>query len=165
MAAEQTFRWLNQFSQVKMMNECHYLLFFAYILDLHNLKVSGLLRETKPSTPMPSEGLSSSHEQSSSPSSVLFTKSIVDSTDSLVTGIDNLTFQQQDDEPSGSTTNPTSKLKCSACSQTLKSASGLTRHMKSIHNISKGTLFKCDQCSKTFSTKGSLGRHMKSHKD
>ena len=41
---EQVFSRLNKFTQVKGMNESHFLFFFIYLLDLQNLSIEGRLR-------------------------------------------------------------------------------------------------------------------------
>ena len=42
---EQSFAWSNQYSNVKSMNGPRFNHFFHYLLDLHNLRVEGVLRQ------------------------------------------------------------------------------------------------------------------------
>ena len=45
-ACEQTFNWVNKFTNVKSMNESNFYIFFSVIFDYHNLHNQGMLRST-----------------------------------------------------------------------------------------------------------------------
>ena len=58
-SCEQTFRWVNQFTSVKAMNDVRFWFFFTYVFDLHNTNNQGNLRSTvHPKSPLRWEQLS-----------------------------------------------------------------------------------------------------------
>ena len=142
---EQTFNFFNKFTQVKGMNHHRFRLFFVYMIDLHNLKISDKLHTTHP-------------KQLKLPP--------VDKNADLCSALNELTItidDEKEEEKKKTTTCPI----CGKNDFGLKNPkSGLNRHMKSAHKneiqVPDGAI-KCPQCPKICKNQSGLTRHQKVH--
>ena len=140
---EQTFNFFNKFTQVKGMNHHRFRLFFVYMIDLHNLKISGELHITHPNKlNMPT----------------------VETNDELCSALNELDIGSEEAKEEGKEKSTTCQI-CGKNDFGLKNPkSGLTRHMKSVHKKElKVPAFKCPECDKICKNSSGLTRHKKTH--
>ena len=145
---EQTFRWTNGYKQVKSMNQFRFRLFFTYLIDLHNLKISDQLQITHPL---------SKHT------------SIQDNV--LVTAFEDLNIKKctdpaKDIAETDTVEDAKSTITCPICGKNnfgqKNPKSGLTRHLNSVHkgeDIPKAEGIKCPHCNKICKNASGLSRH------
>ena len=140
---EQSFRFLNKYTNVKCMNNVHFTHYFIFIIDIHNLHLTKQIFKLRPGyvppplSPIPTQGI----ELDNAIDTAL--KDIESKMDKIVV---------------------TSGNSCDKCSFKAQSKKGLTQHMTQKHTKIK-TDFNCMYCKKSFSSQSSLNRHVKSCKE
>ena len=143
---EQTFNFFNKFTQVKGMSHHRFRLFFVYMVDFHNLKISNELHMTHPKMiKVPNN----------------------DTSDRLCSALNELKIGSEDAKEEEKELS----IACPICGKNdfgLKNPkSGLTGHMKSLHKneikVPEGAL-KCPHCDKICKNSSGLTRHQKVHK-
>ena len=146
MVCEQTFTFLNKFKYCKTMNSGRFQLFMLYVIDVHNLKLSGTgkngrLKEIKPEY-VPA--VSSSNQNKN-----INARAVDDLADRIGTiGI-------------------TTDHPCDECKRTFSKKEGLTRHKIKIHQakqVSNDSKLVCDVCHKTYASVSTLNRHKRDTK-
>ena len=142
---EQVFSRLNRYTQVKGMNENHFLFFFIYILDLHNHSLEGRLRLiANPKSNFRKLIVEESNE-------IVACKEDIDdlSTSIAVLSISEKVHEEDDKRP----------FKCSLCNATYKLEGYLKNHRKNKH-VEKENFFTCGYCAIRFQSKKQLTRHL-----
>ena len=155
---EQVFSRLNKFTQVKGMNESHFLFFFIYLLDLQNLSIEGRLRSV--ANPMSSER--KSIVQKSYGKENNFSEDIVIALSNSITSMD---ISKIEEEVAKVDIHHVKPYKCNKCDAEYKLEGFLKKHSQQKHNRSLELHHSCNVCDTKFEMKKQLTRHMKAHKD
>ena len=157
-ACEQTFKWCNQFTSVKGMNESHFWFFFTVVFDMHNLHVEGRLR-------------SIAHPQSAFRWDALklmdCEPSLLDGQDEEVVDKDNSLTLLEDGLSGlsiGKGLPDEVSYKCDDCGAKYKKPWLLKSHMKKKHEtVPEVDVYKCNECEASFDSQRNLNRHVKTH--
>ena len=153
---EQVFSRLNKFTQVKGMNESHFLFFFIYILDLQNLSIEKRLREV--ANPLSAERtriVAEAYKSKDTP--------VTEVIENLSLSLASLNVNQQTEKVSQN--QESSKLyNCNMCTAKYKMQGFLKKHTEQKHG-EKMSLLECDLCKSKFDSKKQQTRHMKIHEE
>ena len=145
------------------MNHHRFRLFFSYMIDLQNLRNTNELHVSHPlsdsQTVKPDKDLTAELQTA-------FENLNVDS-ERITSNKENLHDNTKKTTPSKD--NNKTNESCPICGKTIKSKSGLTRHLKSIHkdqDLPLQTGLKCMFCDKYCKNQSGLKRHQEyKHKD
>ena len=168
-ACEQAFKWLNQFKNLKTMNESRFKFFLLYMIDLHNLHIEN--RVDLVANPLNEKR---EHEVESLKSMNCILQKEIDAKpvvndnedliDDLVAGIGSkLTLEdsEKDDALENCYTELSSGMKCNYCPGIYKREGHLRNHLESKHT--KSFKLSCS-CGKLFPDSTRLNRHKKNCK-
>ena len=159
-ACEQAFKWLNEFKNMKTMNESRFKFFLLYMIDLHNLHIEKRVA-------LVANPLNHKREEEIPSRDVVSRDAKVDKIDE---GIDNLvgeikaklTLVEDQVDKTDSIEDCYSKdgtdLKCNFCPGVYKREGHLRNHLKTKHNRSFEMICKC---GKPFVDSTRLNRHKK----
>ena len=176
--AEQTFSWMNKFSQSKGMNRARFSLFLLYILDLHNLNKEGKFYETRPDfipieKKVTNDGNKVNYDSANANTGIVgddkvtadkngnTSTTMVDdgNKDKNGNGFDNAAIGKICQQLSVTNLNEF-EFHCKECNKVFKTERGLKQHNNKIHNVqSNSKSHKCDVCGAQFSTGSNLNRH------
>ena len=150
---EQVFSRLNKFTQVKGMNESHFLFFFIYLLDLQNLSIEGRLRLV--ANPLSTERR------------LIVEKSY--GTKTNVEIVEDVAMENIEKDVSEKVADSFPKIdkdifKCEMCAAQYKHKGSLNKHTQQKHSV-KQVLFICSSCGAKFLTKKQHTRHMQKHEE
>ena len=146
---EQVFSRLNKFTQVKGMNESHFLFFFIYLLDLQNLSIEGRLRLV--ANPLSTERKLIVEKSYGTQTNVEIIEDVV--MKSSAKDVSEKVPKIQEDI-----------FKCEMCDAQYKHKGSLNKHTKQKHSV-KQDLFICPSCGAKFLTKKQHTRHMQKHEE
>ena len=150
---EQVFSRLNKFTQVKGMNESHFLFFFIYLLDLQNLAIEGRLRSVaNPFSPERIEIVERSYYDE------CISNDIPRDLTLLLPSVDELEHIE------AVVQNEKNLFECQMCDAKYKHQGSLKKHKQKKHSIVQG-LIVCQLCDAKFQTKKQHTRHLKTHED
>ena len=148
---EQVFSRLNKFTQVKGMNECHFLFFFIYLLDLQNLAIEGRLRSV--ANPLSSERkqiVQKAYKDKSVMDEIPKELAIPAIPAKESENIEAMMGYKED------------LFQCQMCEARYKHRGSLNKHSKQKHGAHQG-LFFCQHCDAKFQTKKQHTRHAQNH--
>lgn len=143
---EQTFAWINRYTQCHGMNESRFFWFFLYLIDLRNNA-----KEEKLRTLLDPNG-EERKLYCDSLSKTLLTSSL--SKKDVLPLQPAQPYQEHDD----------GTYSCSYCARSYKQLGSLAKHLDTNHAITNAVSFKCSTCGKSFETKFKLTRHVKTCK-
>ena len=152
-ACEQAFKWLNEFKNIKSMNEPRFKFYLLYMIDLHNLHIEGQVQVKANPLNIDREVILANKK----------TEIMSKDFDKLETAFDTMlvlnqkeeTFEDCFDEKHG-------QLQCKFCPGSYKKEGHLRNHLESKHN--KKFKIICSNCSSQFPDSNRLTRHKKSCK-
>ena len=160
-ACEQAFKWLNQFKNMKTMNESRFKFFLLYVIDLHNLHIEHRVDLIANPLNEKREGVINSRELKVDEKEQQVTKVIVDVDDLVMDVARKLTLDGADNEEhfEHCFTKDDNGLKCNFCPGIYQREGHLRNHLKTKHNRSFDLTCKC---GKYFANSTRLNRHKKS---
>ena len=162
-ACEQAFKWLNEFKNLKTMNESRFKFFLLYVIDLHNLHIENRVDLIANPLNKKREGAINSREVKVDEKEILVAEVIEDVDDLVMDNAFKLTLDEAADEGSFEQcfTKGESGLQCNFCPGIYKREGHLRNHLKTKHNKSFNLTCKC---GKSFADSTRLNRHKKSCK-
>ena len=151
---EQVFSRLNRFTQVKGMNESHFLFFFIYLLDLQNLDIEGRLRSVaNPFSAERKEIIEKSY----------YDECIINDIPRDLTLLPSAP-EDELEHIEAVVQNEKELFECQMCDAKYKHQGSLRKHTQKKHSIVQG-LIVCELCDSKFQTKKPHTRHLKTHED
>jgi hypothetical protein len=153
---EQVFSRLNKFTQVKGMNESHFLFFFIYILDLQNLSIERRLREV-------ANPLSAERKNIVAKAYKTEDTQVAEVVEDLSISLASLSVNKET-EKNSQIQDSSKPYNCNMCDAKYKMQGFLKKHAEQKHG-KKLSLIECKVCESKFESKKQHTRHMKIHQE